>query len=56
MVNVQPKNTKLRDRAQRIVAAATGVSLDEAAELLERSGNNVRNAIETWHAPPSHNS
>jgi N-acetylmuramic acid 6-phosphate etherase len=56
MVNVQPKNTKLRDRAQRIVATATGVSFEEAAELLERSGNSVRHAIETWHHQPSHNS
>jgi len=45
MVNVQPKNTKLRDRALRIVSAATGVSLDEAARLLSAAGDNVRAAI-----------
>ncbi len=48
MVNVQPKNTKLLDRAQRIIASATGVSYDEAAELLRAADNNVRRAIESW--------
>ena len=46
MVNVQPKNVKLRDRAVRIVAAATGTSADEAARLLSEAGDNVRTAIE----------
>jgi N-acetylmuramic acid 6-phosphate etherase len=46
MVNVQPKNTKLIDRAIRIIVSATGVSPDEAARLLADSGNNVRAAIE----------
>lgn len=45
MVNVQPKNSKLLDRARRIVSAATGVSYEEAADLLERAGNDVRTAI-----------
>jgi N-acetylmuramic acid 6-phosphate etherase len=45
MVNVQPKNTKLTDRARRIVAQAAGVDFERAAELLEASGNNVRTAI-----------
>ena len=45
MVNVQPKNTKLVDRARRIVAQAAGVSYERAAELLEQAGNNVRVAI-----------
>jgi N-acetylmuramic acid 6-phosphate etherase len=44
MVNVQPRNEKLRDRAQRIVAAAAGVSADRAAELLRDAGD-VRTAI-----------
>ena len=48
MVNVQPKNSKLRDRAQRIVSAATGVSFDEAARLLTEAGDNVRAAISHW--------
>jgi N-acetylmuramic acid 6-phosphate etherase len=45
MVNVQPKNVKLRDRARRIVAQAAGVPLDDAAGLLEASGENVKAAI-----------
>jgi N-acetylmuramic acid 6-phosphate etherase len=45
MVNVQPKNTKLVDRARRIVAQAAGVSYERAGELLEEAGNNVRTAI-----------
>jgi N-acetylmuramic acid 6-phosphate etherase len=45
MVNVQPKNSKLLDRAKRIVSAATGVSYDDAGCLLADSGNNVQAAI-----------
>jgi N-acetylmuramic acid 6-phosphate etherase len=45
MVNVQPKNTKLVDRARRIVAQAAGVPYERAAELLEAGGNDVRTAI-----------
>ena len=45
MVNVQPKNSKLRDRAQRIVAQAAGVSYDRAGELLREAGDSVPEAI-----------
>jgi N-acetylmuramic acid 6-phosphate etherase len=45
MVNVQPKNEKLLDRARRIVAQAAGVSPERAAELLVESGMTVRTAI-----------
>jgi len=45
MVNVQPKNTKLVDRARRIVAVAAGVSYERAGQLLEAAGNSVRAAI-----------
>ncbi len=45
MVNVQPKNSKLRDRARRIVAKAAGVSTERASELLAASGGSVRAAI-----------
>jgi N-acetylmuramic acid 6-phosphate etherase len=45
MVNVQPKNEKLLDRAQRIVAQAAGVPYERAAELLSAAGNSVRAAI-----------
>ncbi len=45
MVNVQPKNVKLMDRACRIVAKAAGVSYERAGELLRAAGNSVRTAI-----------
>jgi N-acetylmuramic acid 6-phosphate etherase len=45
MVNVQPTNSKLVDRARRIIAQAAGVSYERAGELLEASGNVVRTAI-----------
>jgi N-acetylmuramic acid 6-phosphate etherase len=45
MVNVQPKNVKLVDRARRIIAQASGVSYERAGELLAESGNSVRVAI-----------
>ncbi len=45
MVNVQPKNVKLRNRARRIVAHAAGVLLDDATGLLDASGGNVKTAI-----------
>jgi N-acetylmuramic acid 6-phosphate etherase len=45
MVNVQPKNSKLLDRARRIIAQAAGVSYDRAGELLAEAGNNVPAAI-----------
>src|SRR5215469_1887405 len=44
MVNVQPTNVKLRDRAARIIAAITGLSYSEAASLLERAGS-VKTAV-----------
>jgi N-acetylmuramic acid 6-phosphate etherase len=47
MVNVEPKNEKLRDRARRIICEATGISYDEAGEVLVKAGNSVRKAIET---------
>jgi N-acetylmuramic acid 6-phosphate etherase len=45
MVNVQPKNVKLADRARRIIAQATGVSYERAGEVLAESGNSVPVAI-----------
>ena len=45
MVNVQPKNSKLIDRARRIVARAACISYEAAGELLEAAGNSVRTAI-----------
>jgi N-acetylmuramic acid 6-phosphate etherase len=45
MVNVRPTNAKLVDRAQRIIAAATGVDPAMAAKLLKDSGSEVKVAI-----------
>ena len=45
MVNVQPKNTKLGDRARRIIAQAAGISYEQAGKFLESGGNSVRTAI-----------
>ena len=45
MVNVQPKNQKLRDRARRIIAQAAGVSVERAGEWLAEAGGSVRVAI-----------
>ncbi|MBM3774663.1 MAG: N-acetylmuramic acid 6-phosphate etherase [Acidobacteria bacterium] len=45
MINVQPRNSKLKERARRIIAQAAGVSYQRAGELLEQANNNVREAI-----------
>jgi N-acetylmuramic acid 6-phosphate etherase len=45
MVNVQPTNKKLEDRARRIIELAAAVTAERAAELLEESGRSVRTAI-----------
>jgi N-acetylmuramic acid 6-phosphate etherase len=44
MVNVQPTNTKLRDRAARIVATITGMDNQTAGQLLTQAGS-VRTAV-----------
>ncbi len=44
MVNVQPTNTKLRDRAARIVSTLTGLGHDQAAALLDHAGS-VKTAV-----------
>ena len=44
MVNVQPTNAKLIDRAQRIIMGATGTDQPTAAALLEKAGS-VKTAI-----------
>jgi N-acetylmuramic acid 6-phosphate etherase len=45
MVNVQPKNSKLVDRAQRIIAGAAGLSYEKAGEALIAAGRDVKTAI-----------
>lgn len=44
MVNVQPRNRKLVDRAERIIMAVAGVGREEAGRALEGSGRDVRTA------------
>jgi N-acetylmuramic acid 6-phosphate etherase len=45
MVNVQPRNAKLEDRARRIVAVSAEVGYDRAGELLRAAGGDVKTAI-----------
>jgi N-acetylmuramic acid 6-phosphate etherase len=45
MVNVEPRNSKLEDRARRIIAESTGVSYEQAGQLLKQAGGNVKVAI-----------
>jgi N-acetylmuramic acid 6-phosphate etherase len=47
MVNVEPTNAKLADRARRIIATVANVSYEEAGRLLDESGS-VRAAV-TMH-------
>ena len=47
MVDVQPTNSKLRQRARRIVAEATGLSLEKATEILQVCDGEVKTAIVT---------
>jgi N-acetylmuramic acid 6-phosphate etherase len=44
MVNVQPTNAKLRDRAARIIAAITGLDAAQAADLFSKAGS-VKTAV-----------
>jgi N-acetylmuramic acid 6-phosphate etherase len=45
MVDVQATNDKLKDRARRIIATATGVDYDTAGKLLKSARNDVKAAI-----------
>ncbi|MBF6174936.1 N-acetylmuramic acid 6-phosphate etherase [Nocardia blacklockiae] len=45
MVDMHPSNTKLVDRAKRIVAEATGVDPRAAAALLDAAGGHAKTAI-----------
>src|SRR5271155_3013233 len=45
MVNVQPTNRKLEDRARRIIEQAAEVTAERAEELLDESGRSVPTAI-----------
>jgi N-acetylmuramic acid 6-phosphate etherase len=45
MVNVSPRNSKLEDRARRIIAEAASVSIERAGDLLKEAGGDVKAAI-----------
>ena len=45
MVDVQPTNIKLRQRARRIVGEAAGLSLEQATEILQACDGEVKTAI-----------
>jgi N-acetylmuramic acid 6-phosphate etherase len=45
MVNVQPRNAKLEDRARRIIAQCAEVSYERAGELLKAAAGDVKTAI-----------
>lgn len=45
MVDVQASNTKLKKRVERIISAATGVSIDRARQLAQQAGGNAKLAI-----------
>jgi len=46
MVDVKAKNAKLKDRCARIVHELTTATVDEAWEMLEQNGWNVRQVVE----------
>ncbi len=45
MVDLNPSNVKLRDRAKRIVATLTGQTTDDCRTALEQSGWDVKRAV-----------
>jgi N-acetylmuramic acid 6-phosphate etherase len=45
MVDLQPTNEKLRQRARRLVATIVGCSPEAAADLLRAAGGNTKVAI-----------
>jgi N-acetylmuramic acid 6-phosphate etherase len=45
MVNVVPRNSKLEDRARRIIAESASVSNERAGQLLKEANGNVKTAI-----------
>lgn len=53
MVDVNPANTKLRDRATRIVQELAGVDAEAARAALERSGWVVRRALRALQVRPN---
>ncbi|MER3426589.1 MAG: N-acetylmuramic acid 6-phosphate etherase [Pyrinomonas sp.] len=45
MTNLQPRNTKLRARAERILRAELGLNEEQARTALERAGGDLRTAL-----------
>ncbi len=45
MIDVQPTNLKLKERAKQIISLAGNCTLAEAADYLEQSGNHVKTAV-----------
>jgi N-acetylmuramic acid 6-phosphate etherase len=45
MIDLNPSNTKLRDRARRLLQSIAGVQSDEAQHLLEQNGWKIRPAL-----------
>lgn len=45
MIDLQMTNQKLRERAKRVVMIITGISYDEAADVLEKAGGHVKTAL-----------
>jgi N-acetylmuramic acid 6-phosphate etherase len=45
MIDLQMTNQKLRERAKRVVMIITGVSYEEAANVLEKAGGHVKTAL-----------
>ncbi|GGH76364.1 N-acetylmuramic acid 6-phosphate etherase [Pullulanibacillus pueri] len=54
MVDVHASNFKLRERAKRIVMEITGVSIEQAGEVLEKTGHKVKPALVMIMASVSH--
>ena len=50
MVDLRPTNTKLTERARRIVSEATGLPTEDALRQLETCEWEVKTAIVAWHA------
>jgi N-acetylmuramic acid 6-phosphate etherase len=45
MIDLQMTNLKLGERAKRVLMTITGISYEEAADYLERSGDHVKTAL-----------
>lgn len=45
MIDVIPSNTKLKNRAKRMIQELTGCSIEDAEELLNKSGGNAKTAV-----------